>query len=90
MDISPRWADHSWTTGVYDGGEHSGEVVQERADGGEQQVVEGHQEGLEQVVGGWAEQAACHHPQHLVHCDDGCYENCSPVQGRQGGGQGVV
>ena len=90
MDISPWWADHGWTTGVDDGGDHAGEVVQEGADGGEEQVVEGDQEGLEQVVGGRAEQAASHHLQHLVHCDDGCHETCSPVQGRRGGGQGVV
>ena len=66
MNISPRRTDHCWTARVEDCCNHPGEVVQQRADWGEQKVVESDEERFQEVVGGWAEHTAGHHPQHLV------------------------
>ena len=69
MNISPRRTDHCWTARVKNGCNHPGQVVQQRADWGEQKVVESNEERFQEVVGGRTEQATGHHPQHLVDGD---------------------
>ena len=66
LNISPRRTDHCWTARVDNCCYHPGQVVQQRADWGEQKVVESDEERFQEVVGRWAEQTAGHHPQHLV------------------------
>ena len=53
--------------------------------------MERDEEGFEQVVRGGAEQAAGHHPQHLVggHLSRP-KSHLSPVQGKREGGRGEV
>ena len=49
------------------------------------------EERFEEVVGGGAENAAGHHPEHLVDQDDLKPKSChSPVRGKRGGVRGGV
>jgi len=68
VDISPGRTDSRWTTRVENRCYHPRQVVEEGTDGREEEVVERDEERFEQVVGGWTEQTAGHHPQHLVGC----------------------